>query len=164
MRRFLLTLALLLPASLGAQKADFRGVWVLDAAKSDLGQLGQMLGAQGLTMTMTRTVTQTDTSLTFKADVEVMGQQQSQEQTIVIDGMPRTQTMEAMGNMQVTMTARWENGTLIVEQKAQTPMGEVGGTETWSLSADGKTLTVAGVTQTPNGEMKMTYVHTKKDS
>jgi hypothetical protein len=162
MRRLLLALALLVPATLSAQRGDFRGVWVLDAAKSDLGQLGQMLAANGMTMNMTRTVTQTDTSLTFKADVDVGGQQQSQEQTIVTDGKPRTQTMEAMGNMQVTMSARWENGTLIVEQKAQTPMGEVGGTETWTLSADGKTLTVSTVAQTPNGEMRMSYVHTKK--
>lgn len=164
MRRFLLTLALLLPASLSAQRADFRGVWVLDVAKSDLGQLGVMLAGSGMTMNMTRTVTQTDSSLTFKAEIEVAGQQQSQEQTIVIDGKPRTQKMEMLNGAEVTLTARWEAGALIVAQQVMTPMGEVTGNETWTLSADGKTLTVAGVSQTPEGEMKLTYVHTKKDN
>jgi hypothetical protein len=164
MRRLLLALALVLPATLSAQRGDFRGVWILDVAKSDLGQLGVMLAAQGVTMNMTRTVTQTDTSLTFKADVEVMGQQDSQEQTIVTDGTPRTQRMAMLGDAEATVSARWVDGALVVDQTVVTPMGPVSGTETWSLSADGKTLTVAGVSQTPQGEMKMTYVHTKKDS
>jgi hypothetical protein len=164
MRRLLLALVLVLPATLSAQRGDFRGVWILDAAKSDLGQLGVMLASQGVTMNMTRTITQTDSSLTFKADIEVMGQQDSQEQTILTDGTPRTQKMAMLGDVEVTVSARWVDGALVVQQKAMTPMGEVSGTDTWSLSADGKTLTVAGVSQTPQGEMKMTYVHTKKDS
>jgi hypothetical protein len=128
-------------------KPDFSGTWVLDTAKSDqMGGPGGGGGRGGPAGPMT--IKQTATELT----VETKRGENTMTQTFKLDG---SESVNTMGQGQSKSKATWEGDKLVVKTARETPNGTMESTNTYSLSADGKELTM--VSQTQRGERKMVY-------
>ena len=82
----------------------------------------------------------------------------------VIGGGDTTVTAENGGSR--TYRAEWDNNKLVVTvaYKGNTPFGptDIRMTEEWSLSDDGKTLTIVATAYTVQGEMKTKQVYSRQ--
>lgn len=125
-------------------KPDFSGSWALDTAKSDqMGQGGgRGMGAGPMTIkqtatdfTITRTTPNGEMSMAYK-----------------LDG---TEHEIQMGQMTGKATAKLDGAKVVIKTVRETPNGTMESTATYSLSADGKELTV--VNASSRGERKMVY-------
>jgi len=139
---FVAVLALAVSAVAFAQaKPDFSGPWALDATKSDQmgGGGGRGPGGAGpMTIKHTATelaVTRGENTTTYK-----------------LDG---TEHEVAMGQRTGKATAKVDAGKVVIKTVFETPNGSMEQTATYSLSADGKELTVVSASQ--RGERKMVY-------
>jgi hypothetical protein len=122
----------------GQSTPDFAGKWVLNPAKSK--NLGMMAALED-----TLTISQTPTELAIKDDSSFQGQQGSRELHYNLAGKATTNE-GPMGDRNETV-AKWAGGKLVT---TWTRDGAVAGTtsvmtETRSLSADRKTMTVESV-------------------
>jgi hypothetical protein len=136
MRKFVLAAGMsILSAAAAAATPDFSGNWVLDAGKSK--NLGMMS-----TMDYQSRIKQTADALIVRDDTQMMGQTQSRETRYLLNGTPAS-NVSYMGDPAKT-ASHWNGSKLVT---AWTTAGAVAGTttvrtETRSLSADGKTMTV----------------------
>ena len=164
-----------------AQKApDFSGTWTLDKERSDLNDRSQI-------ETMTMTVEQTAESLKVATETKRTAPQGGGQGPAGRRGGPggggrfggadgkftyslterETTTEQATprGPVPVKLSAKLDGATLKLTQKRtfSGQMGEVTATskEDWSLSADGKTLTVKRSLESPMGTNTSTLVFTK---
>jgi hypothetical protein len=86
--------------------------------------------------------------------------------TYSLDGKETTMQQESpMGQMPVTLKAKFDKESLKLSRTStfQGPMGEmtISNNETWSLSADGNTLTVKRESKTPRGDSSSESVYKK---
>jgi hypothetical protein len=147
---FTVVLALAVTALAFAQaKPDFSGTWKLDPAKSEMGQAGGPPGGGRGPGMGTVTVKQTATELTR----EMARGERTMSMTYKLDGTESTNTM---GPTTAKSTASWNGDSLVIKTTRETPNGAMETTETWTLGAGGKELTI--VSQGPRGERKMVYV------
>jgi len=124
-------------------KADFSGSWALDAAKSDQGGGG----GRGMgTGPMTIKHTATDFSITRTTPNGEM------TTAYKLDG---TEHEITMGQGTAKATAKLDGAKVVIKQVRETPNGAMETTSTYSLSADGKELTV--VSASARGEQKRVY-------
>lgn len=169
------------------KKADFSGVWELDAGKS---KMGERMRVESITMN----VSQTDKELKIESAVKRaaapsegeqrggngggmrrgggmgrgMGGDGTQNAVYSLDGKEtKTEQTSPMGAVPVSLKAKWEkDGKLKLSstRTMETPMGSMTMTvkETWSLSPDGKTLTIVREQETPRGSFSSEMVFTKK--
>jgi hypothetical protein len=134
---------------LGQSPPNFSGKWALDTAKSK--NLGMMA-----TLEDTLTISQTAAALVIKDDSTFQGQKNSRELRYDLTGKATTNE-GPMGDRNETV-AKWVDGKLVT---TWTRDGAVAGTksvmtETRSLSADGKTMSVESVRGT-NPALVMVY-------
>jgi hypothetical protein len=124
-------------------KPDFSGSWALDAAKSDQGGGG----GRGMgTGPMTIKHTATDFSITRTTPNGEM------TTAYKLDGAEHEITM---GQGTAKATAKLDGAKVVIKQVRETPNGAMETTSTYSLSADGKELTM--VSASARGERKMVY-------
>lgn len=143
-------------------KANFTGTWTLDKTKSE-----------GLPATMkdqVLTVTQTGDKLVIESKVTLEQGEQVVNETYVLDGKTvdftdkRPNGLEGQGKR----TAKWSadgNGIEVTESiNYDTPQGAVTVdiTRKWSLSADGKALTIDMDVAAPMGTQHIKRVLVKK--
>jgi hypothetical protein len=166
----------------GQAKTDFSGTWVLDAGKSKLDERARI-------ESMTMNVAQTDKELKVTTETKRMAPPADAPQggpgggrgmggrgfgagdgavSYSLDGKETTVEVDGPnGKMPVKYKAMIEGATANLSS-ARTisggPMGEitVTGKDSWSLSADGKTLTVVREQTTPRGSSSSTLVFVKK--
>lgn len=162
-------------------KTDFSGTWELDKSKS---KMEQRMPIESMTMT----VTQTEKELKVERQTKLMpppeGAMQGGGQgggmrmgrgfgggdgttTYNLDGKETKITQETpMGEVPVTLKAKIDGGKLNLSQTrtVNTQMGEFTITtkEIWTLSEDGKTLTVKREMETPRGTNSSELVFLKK--
>ncbi|HEY2905036.1 MAG TPA: hypothetical protein VGJ29_03990 [Vicinamibacterales bacterium] len=119
--------AVVLPFTGRAQmKTDFSGTWTLDAAKSDApgGRGGR--GPQGPV-----TVKQTASEITIG------------QATYKLDGSESVNQLQGRGGMvEAKSKAHWDGAKLVIDTTREVGGNTVTSTETRSLSADGKEMTV----------------------
>jgi hypothetical protein len=119
--------AVVLPFTARAQtKTDFSGTWTLDAAKSDApgGRGGR--GPQGPV-----TIKQTAGEITIGTA------------TYKLDGSESLNQLQGRGGMvEAKSKAHWDGAKLVIETTRDIGGNTVTSTETRSLSADGKEMTV----------------------
>jgi len=138
---FVAVLALAVSAVAFAQaKPDFSGTWALDATKSD--QMGGGGGGRGMGGPMTIKHTATELAVTRGENTT----------TYKLDGTEQTLTM---GQGTAKATAKMDGGKIVIKTVRETPNGAMESTATYSLSADGKEMTVVNSSQ--RGERKMVY-------
>ncbi|MEO5923069.1 MAG: hypothetical protein ABIR70_04510 [Bryobacteraceae bacterium] len=144
MNRVLTALAFALPL---AAAPNFTGSWMLNLTKS---QYGQFPAPQ----VMMRTVTMQGTQLTMSTYQKGAQGEVTSELKYTTDGKPST-------NGANTGTAAWYGETLVIESSRESQGAKLSQRDVWSISADGKTLTVDSHVKLPNGEFNVKQIFEK---
>ena len=150
-RRFPIALAVLaLVAAMPAlAKPNFSGDWKLNNSKSAFGQFPPP-------GSMTSKITHEDPKL--KREVKMSGDQGEfqYETTYTTDG--KDCSNEMFGNP-INSNVKWDGDTLIVDSKGKFGDNEFSSQDKWTLSADGKTLTIVSTFKSAmgDGEQKMVF-------
>ena len=143
-RALLVSLALALPL---LAEPNFTGSWMLNLAKSQYGQFPAP-------EVMLRSVTYTGGLLTLSTYQKGAQGEVNTELKYTTDG-------KVSVNGENRGTARWDGDTLIIESSRKVQDVELSQRDQWTLSADGKTLTVATHVKLPNGEFDVKQVFEK---
>jgi hypothetical protein len=133
-------------------KPNFSGTWKLNTSKSDFG-------AMPAPDTRTDKITHEDPDL--KDSYTQSGQmgEITAEMKYSTDG--RETTNSVRGN-EIKSTAKWEGDELAIDGKASFNGADVTLKDRWSLSADGKTLTIQRHVNSPMGETDQKIVLEKQ--
>jgi hypothetical protein len=154
-KHFVTTLALLVVAALAipaSAKTDFSGSWKLVADKSDFGPMPPPEKYE-------QTVDHKDPEL--KISLVQAGQQGEMKAEMAYNTEGKETTNEIRGNA-VKSTAKWEGDALLIESKMDIQGNELKLADKWSLSEDGKTLTMNRKINAPQGEFEMKMVLSKQ--
>lgn len=164
--------ALLLALVVGAAQAQpqFTGTWVLDRAQSQLphrGAQGQgTADPQAQPPEIKLTVEQQGNTLKATRSLARGPRERAMTETFVVDGSERTETTPRGGT---SITRATLGGDRLVVHKTHTrPAKEAGQParsfsreSVWTLSPDGRTLTIDTTMHTPRGDRTMKSVYTK---
>lgn len=134
-------LALTSPVAAQGGHADFTGTWVLDASKSVID------GSMAAPASATYVVVQTGDSIAV--DQRVTGDQGEMTLKKVwrVDGKTWTNYMSYQGtDMTLSSVLKWNGAVLAIHTTTDFQGTPVTQDETWTLAADGKTLTHATTT------------------
>ena len=147
------TAVLLLISPLKAwERPNFSGDWKLNAAKSDFGP---MPGPDK----MNRTIKHEDPSLKMTTTQTGPQGETTTELAYTTDGKPSTNKIRGQD---VTGTAKWDGDALSIGSKREFQGMEITMNERWTLSEDGKTLTVNNKVNTPQGDFEIKVVMDKQ--
>jgi hypothetical protein len=149
---FILGLVFALSVATAQSKPDFSGTWKADIAKSDFGSFPPPQS------TVTK-INHKDPNLKISSTSVSDRGEQTMELTFTTDGAENT---NQIGNIEVKSKLKWEGAALLIESKASTEQGEFTVKEKWTLSDDGKTLTIVRNWASPMGETTQTVVHGKQ--
>jgi len=133
---------------------DFGGTWEINAAKSDFGQFP---APSKLTMT----VVQSPTTLKSTQLMSTPNGDVNTTIDLALDGKETTGT--GFGGMATKNVAKLDAGALVVNTSMQAQGAEMTQTSKWTLSPDGKLLTVAQSLNGPMGALSFTMVFDKKN-
>jgi hypothetical protein len=154
----LASLIVMIPLCSFAAKPDFSGQWTLNESKSNLGE-GRIFSAANMKVTQegnTLTIERTRTGRN--------GEARTTSETLTMDGKENISEGE---NRTSSTTVTWseEGSTLTIKSKRgfnrQGETFEMNTTETWSLSGDGKTLTIQSDSSSAMGDRSATLVYDK---
>ncbi len=126
---------------------DFSGSWMLNVAKSQYGQFPAP-------EVMLRTVEVQGTRLTMSTYQKGAQGEVTTELKYTTDGKPSV-------NGTSTGTAAWYGDTLVIESSRESQGARLTQRDSWTLSKDGKTLTVTTKVKLPNGEFDVKQVFEK---
>lgn len=168
--------ALTLTASAQKAPADFSGKWTLDMSKSKVSDNEKAaIESQVLTVTqsaadfkvetLTKRITPPNAPAGGPEGGRMMGGGGPMAQTYPMGKETTVEQQRGQMTIPVTFGSKWDGSKLLVWSSStfNGPNGEVKTStkETWELSADGKTLTVARENNSPRGAMSSTRVYTK---
>ena len=157
---------LALAFAVSAQKtADLSGKWTLDLAKSELGQQAAMIKSQTLTITQAGTSFKVSTQTERNAPPDGGGGGGRPaggggggggEQTYTLDGKEvSTERQTPQGAVTTKTKAEQAGNKVTITSVFPTPNGDMKSTQTYELSADGKSLTVTR--ESARGTTKSVY-------
>jgi len=157
--------ALLLSFMMMPDKAKFEGNWKLNESKSELGDFGGRFAAKKIKVEQKSdaiTIAKTTPGFNDGADV-------TRTETLTFDGKATESTNTGgFGTSKRKATIKWsadEKSFVIAYTLAfegQDGPIEITGTETWTLSADGKNLTSDTHSTSPQGEFTVKAVYDKE--
>jgi len=139
---------------------NFTGTWKLNESKSDLGQFGARGAASKIVIdqkadaiSITKTAASFDGGETTNTETLLFSGAESE--TTVFGSAKKKSILKwsADGN---TMTVSYG---IAIERNGQS--FDLKGTESWALSADGKTITISTAMTTPQGELNTKAVYEK---
>jgi hypothetical protein len=138
---------------MAADKPDFSGSWKMNATKSDFGP---MPAPDKLDWT----VKHADPKLTYSV-VSAGGPQgdATYDLTYTTDGKD---SVNKVRDTEVKRVAAWDGSKLVIKSKREVQGMEISLVETWTLSDDGKTLTIVRNASTPQGDFTLTTVMDKQ--
>lgn len=145
--------ALSLALSSGAlAKPNFTGEWKMNADKSDFGPMPPPEKFE-------RNISHDDPSMKWsQVQVGPQGEVKS-EMSYTTDGKP---SVNKTPRGEITGTAAWDGDVLTITTKREFQGMEITQAERWSLSEDGKTLTINNKITAPQGEFDIKFVLDKK--
>jgi hypothetical protein len=157
MRSFTLTLfsVLILGACMiawGAAPPDLNGTWKANTAKSDFGP---MPAPTSVVVKIEQKEPHIKSSTVISSDQGEF----TVETELATDG---TETTNQFGPTSMKTKARWEGNALMVESKGSGDSGDFTSKEKWTLSEDGKTLTVVRSWSGPMGEATQNMIYEKQ--
>ena len=137
----------------GGAQPNLSGTWKLDPSQSKFGQM-QPPASQ------VDTITQDGSSIKIAVDQKggMMGDTAYTE-SLTTDG--QSATWPGMGGSQVTGTAQWDGSALVVDSKTSFQGSDVKIKDTYTVSADGNTLTDVTHVESGMGNFDLTSVYTK---
>ncbi len=130
-----------------AAAPNFSGSWMLNVSKSQYGQFPAP-------EVMLRTVTMQGTELKMSTYQKGAQGEVTTELTYTTDGKPSV-------NGANTGTAAWYGETLVIESSREAQGAKLSQRDSWTISPDGKTLTVDTHIKLPNGEFNVKQVFEK---
>ncbi len=148
-------IALALPAVAAygqSQVPNLSGTWVLQSDKSDFGPMAAPSGR-------TDVIEHAEPRLTIKRTVVFQGTPTVSDLVYVVDGKPHKNTT-AIGEMSSTLS--WEGQTLVMVTILTTAAGQGTITDRFSLSADGKTMTVGRTLSSEGQDVPQRMVFAKQ--
>ncbi|MGA2736051.1 MAG: hypothetical protein ABSG65_01225 [Bryobacteraceae bacterium] len=131
---------------------NFSGEWKMNPAKSNFAPLPQP-------DRLVRKIVQHDSHLKIKTT------QFGQQREIVTDLAYTTDGAECKNvirGQEFTGSAQWDGDALLIESKREVQGMEIVQRESWTLSTDGQTLTIANHVTTPQGSFDVTIVLEKQ--
>lgn len=157
---FIIAPALLFAFTTIPDHANFSSSWKLNEGKSELGQFGRFATKVIKADQKTDSITISRTAPSFNGD------DVTTTETLHFDGK-QTET-PVFGTSKKTSTVKWSddgqtmiiNYTLLLDFNGQT--NEIKGSEKWSLSDGGKTLTVSNTASSDQGEFSTKAVYDKQ--
>lgn len=147
-------LALTVFTVVAQQKTDFSGTWKLNVAKSDFGALPAPEGR-------TDVITHKDPSLIDAVTAATAEGKQEYTAKYTTDGK---EAVNMIGPREIKSTIKWDGSSVVFMSKFQYGDADVVGENKWTLSADGKTLTMSIHYTSSMGETDQTLVYEKQDS
>ncbi len=151
MLRRLLLLSIPAAMLMAADKPDFSGHWVVDLAKSDFGMMPPPSKIE-------RDIDHKDPNISIKTlQVGERGEMKT-ESSYTTDGKEANVKLRGRD---AKVKAKWDGAKLKVNTKSEFNGMEIGQQETWTLSGDGKTLTIDNTINAPQGEFTTKSVFTK---
>jgi hypothetical protein len=162
---FLVAPALLLAFTSRPDKASFTGDWTLNEGKSELGEFGGRIAPRKIKVDQKAdAIVISKTTAPFNGGDPVV-----RTETLTFDGKVIESTNAGgFGNSKRKASLKWaadEKSFTITNNttfEGQDGPIEIKGTETWTLSADGKTLTSVTNTTSPQGEFTVKAVFDKQ--
>jgi hypothetical protein len=130
-----------------AAAPNLSGSWMLNLAKSQYGQFPAP-------EVMTRTIRHQDPALSMSTFQKGAQGEVTSELKYTTDGKP-------VVNGENKGTARWDRDKLVIETSRDYQGVKLTQREEWTLSADGKTLTIATHVKLPNAEFDVKQVFEK---
>jgi len=137
--------------SLPCFAVDFSGTWKLVPAKSDFGKTNAPQG-QEITVRQSGDLLAVHSALT-----DHRGETKS---SYAIDATGKDVENVIRGN-RVLSQAGWIGGVLIVKSQTEVQNVSIRTSDEWQLDAEGKTLTIARVAHSPQGELRQRFVYEK---
>ena len=131
---------------------NFSGNWKLNAGKSNYGPIP-------VPDKFERKITHEEPTL--KMTTTQAGQQGefTTDMTYKTDG---SESVNKVRNADVKSVAKWDGDALTVSSKREVQGMEITQNERWTLSSDGKVLTILNKINTPQGEFEITVVLDKQ--
>jgi hypothetical protein len=157
--------ALLLAFTSRPDKANFAGNWTLNESKSELGEFGGRFAARKIKVDQKGdAITIAKTSPGFNGGEDV-----TRTETLTFDGKATESTNTGgFGNSKRKATLKWtpDERSFSIEYSTSFEGNdgpiEIKGVETWTLSADGKTLTSVTNSSSPQGEFTVKAAYDKQ--
>jgi hypothetical protein len=161
-----LLLLLLLPAFLVSfsgktYKANYTGSWKLNEQKSELGEFGGRIAARKFKVEQKDDVISiTRTGTTFNGD------EYSNTETLTFDGKVCEMTVYETSKKKSTIKWSEDGNSFVItytfDFNFNGESSTINGTEKWSISEDGKSLTSQTNSQGPQGDFTMKGVYEKE--
>lgn len=146
MKRILLAAAVLAASAFGAP--NLSGDWKLNLTKSQYGAIPAPLE-------VTRKVKLDGVNLSMSTVQKTAQRDSTSELKYTTDGK---ECVNKVTNGEAKGTARWEGQTLVIESSQMNGPQELKSREAWTLSADGKTLTIQTHLTLPQGGIDVKQV------
>jgi hypothetical protein len=152
--------ALLLAFTFKMDRVDLSGEWKLNESKSDLGPM-QAFAARVIKINQ-----KSDSIAISQTSPSPNGQDRTLSETWSYDGKETETTL--FGNSKKKSTAKWSDDgkSLIISYILNLDFGgqamEIKGTETWTISDDGKTLTIENNSSSSQGDLSTKAVYNKQ--
>ena len=152
-------LVLLLSASAWAQdtKPNFTGKWNLDLTKSDFGPMPPP-------ESVVHVIEHKDPNLKVVTTQKSAQGEITNERLLTTDGKPNLNKvrMGPDGPQDVTSTSKWNGKALATSFKLDVQGTPLAFDDSWTLSDDGKVLTIVRAIKSPQGEFAATTVFNKQ--
>jgi hypothetical protein len=147
-----LTLFICISAALAQEKPNFSGTWKLNPAKSDLA-------GQPPYSAIVR-IDHKEPRITSTYKVNIRGREIEETINFTTDG---SETKNKTSDAEMTYKARWEGLVMIREAKGKMSNGvSLTRQDRWTLSKDGKELTMRRHSSTDNAEEEVRFVLEKQ--
>ena len=146
-------IALPLVSSFAQQKPDFSGTWKLNVAKSEFGQFPRP-------ESRTDVITHKEPSLSNNVTAETAQGKQQYTVSYTTDGK---EAVNKIGPREIKSTLKWVGSNLVISSKFVFNEMDVTGEATWSLSPDGKTLTIDAHFTSSMGDADQKFVFEKQE-
>ena len=143
---------------LGAQdaKPDFSGTWTLDVSRSVPGPLP---APESLDVVIEHQDPSITSTLTQKGPDGVS----TSKTTITTDGQENRNVIRSEeGEVTLTSRSRWSGRSLLIAASTTLEGTPIGVTETWTLSADGREMTVSRAFSSDQGAFQQKFVFTRR--
>jgi hypothetical protein len=135
-----------------ADKPDFSGEWTLNASKSDFGPMPAP-------EKMIRKVEHKDPDLKITTTTAAQGNERKNEAAYKTDG---SESVNKSGSGESKSVVKWEGANITIATKREIQGMTIEQNEKWTLSEDGKTLTIDGLLKAPQGELNLKMVMEKQ--
>ena len=141
-----------LAAAWSQRQPNFSGEWKTNRPKSEFGPLP----ANDLIWTIAHADPKLKLSVTYSGD----GGDRTVDMNYLTDGV---QTVNKPGALTIRSVGQWEGSELTIESQYDTERGAVTVRERWSLSEDGRTLTMQRAMSGPQANWTQKLVYDKRN-